>query len=248
MLNKIQINNAKNIIEVFKTNGVTNPFTIAAVLSVCMKETGIKPISENLNYTSSRIMKIWTRISLEKAKQLQFKPVELGNYVYGDQPTGYRNKTRSLGNGINEGYLFRGRGYNQLTGKTAYKKYGNIINENLVNNPDLVLNPVIAAKILFVYIQNNANAFKIDLNKLTLKNAYNTIYCFNAGISPKLTSAEIQAQDTTGGYLKGKSFFNYFLDFVNNNNETKKKINIGFILLILGVTTIITINNKKLFL
>lgn len=248
MLNEIQKNNAKDIINVFKTNGITNPFTIAAVLSVCMKETTLKPISENLYYKASTILRVWTRITFEKAKQLEFKPVELGNYVYEDQPEGYRSKARSLGNGKNEGHKFRGRGYAQLTGKKNYKIYGELINEDLITNPDLVLKPDIAAKILFVYMQKNAIAYKIDLNKLNLSNAYNIIYCFNAGLSPKLTGAEIQAQDTTGGYLKGKNYFTYFLDFVNNTDETKKKINIGLILLILGVTTIITINNKKLFL
>lgn len=248
MLNDTQKNNANDIINVFRVNGITNPFTIAAVLSVCMKETTLKPISENLYYKASTILRVWTRITFEKAKQLEFKPVELGNYVYGDQPTGYRSKKRSLGNGEKEGFLYRGRGYNQLTGKNSYKKYGILINEDLIKNPDLVLKPDIAAKILFLYMQKNSIAYNIDLNKLNLSNAYNIIYCFNAGLSPKLTGAEIQAQDTTGGYLKGKSFFTYFLDFVNNTDETKKKINIGLILLILGVTTIITINNKKLFL
>jgi len=244
-LTERQENNAIQIIDVFKTNGINNPFVIAAVLSVCYKETGINPISEDLYYTASRIMKVWTRISLEKAKQLQFKPVELGNYVYGDQPTGYRSKSRSLGNGEKEGFLYRGRGYNQLTGKNQYKTYGNLINQNLVLNPDLVLNPEIAAKILFIYMQRNAIAYKIDLNKLNLDNSYNVIYSFNAGINPKLTSEQIQAQDTTGGYLKGKKFYNYFLDFVNNTGPIKKKINIGLILLILGVSLII-IKNKKL--
>ena len=102
MLNDTQKNNAIDIINVFRVNGIINPFTIAAVLSVCMKETTLKPISENLYYKASTILRVWTRITFEKAKQLEFKPVELGNYVYGDQPTGYRSKSRSLGNGEKE--------------------------------------------------------------------------------------------------------------------------------------------------
>ena len=46
-----------------------------------------------------------------------------------------------MGNGgesTKEGYKFRGRGYIQLTGKNNYKAFGDSINEDLVNNPDLV--------------------------------------------------------------------------------------------------------------
>jgi predicted chitinase len=247
MLNDTQKKNAIEIINTFILNGVKNKNTIAAVLSVCYKETLLNPIEENLNYSATRIMKVWTRVNYNKAKSLEFKPIELGNYIYEDEPEGYRSKKRSLGNGKNEGFKFRGRGYNQLTGKKQYKIYGNLIKEDLINDPSLVLKTDIASKILFLYMIKNANAYKIDLNNLTFANAYDVIYCFNAGLKPTLTSNEIEKQDTTGGYIKGKKNFPYFLNFIDEapNVEIKKKINIGFILLILGVSLII-IKNKKL--
>lgn len=252
MLSEAQKNNAIEIINTFVINGITNTNTIAAVLSVCWKETKLAPIEENLNYSATRIMKVWKRISYNKAKELEYKPIALANYVYEDEPDGYRRKKYSLGNGKNEGFKYRGRGYNQLTGKKNYKIYGELIKEDLINFPALVLKTDIAAKILFLYMNKNANSYKIDLNKLTFQNAYNVIYCFNAGLNPTLTSSQIQSQDTTGGFIAGKNQFPFFVNFVqenkNGNVEIKKKINIGLIFLIIGAVTIITINNKKLFL
>ena len=121
-----QKNNADIIINTLKSYGINNDFTISAILGVVMKETQLTPKSENLSYSAKRITEVWPRIPFEKAKQLEKNPVALGNFVYGGR----------FGNGMNEGYLFRGRGFNQLTFKDNYKTYGLLINENLVSNPD----------------------------------------------------------------------------------------------------------------
>ena len=47
------------------------------------------------------------------------------------------------------GFLYRGRGYVQLTGRANYATWAELLNEDIVNNPDLVAkNPVVAARIL----------------------------------------------------------------------------------------------------
>lgn len=54
----------------------------------------------------------------------------------------------SLGNtSPGDGAKYAGRGYIQLTGKTNYKTYGDMLLIDLVNNPDLALEPPIAAEI-----------------------------------------------------------------------------------------------------
>lgn len=47
-----------------------------------------------------------------------------------------------------DGYLFRGRGYVQLTGRDNYIKAGKKLGLNLVDGPDAALSPMIAARIL----------------------------------------------------------------------------------------------------
>jgi putative chitinase len=49
-----------------------------------------------------------------------------------------------------DGVRFHGRGYVQLTGRTNYRKAGTLVGSNLVDNPDLALDPSVASKILFV--------------------------------------------------------------------------------------------------
>lgn len=47
-----------------------------------------------------------------------------------------------------DGYFFRGRGYVQITGRVNYEKAGKKLKIDLVNKPDLALEPRIAADIL----------------------------------------------------------------------------------------------------
>jgi predicted chitinase len=70
----------------------------------------------------------------------------------------YDNHDNSLGNKFNQspnanfdngdGYRFRGRGFVQVTGRDNYTKFSKILGIDLVGNPDAVLKPDIAARIL----------------------------------------------------------------------------------------------------
>lgn len=221
----IQKYNADIIINTLKKYGINNEFTISAILSVVMKETQLIPKSENLNYSAKRITEVWPKISFEIAKTLEKNPVALGNYVYGGR----------FGNGKNEGYLYRGRGFNQLTFKDNYKTYGLLINENLINNPDKVNDVELAAKVLYWYMKRNADRWNIDLNKLTVDNAYNIIYSFNAGKNPNTSATILQNTDTTGGYLLGKTYYTGFLNY----NPDKKKNNLSIFIIAIGLIALI---------
>jgi predicted chitinase len=55
---------------------------------------------------------------------------------------------RSLGNTQpGDGYRYRGRGFVQITGRRNYQYWTNRLGSNLVGNPDLALDPEIAASI-----------------------------------------------------------------------------------------------------
>lgn len=53
-----------------------------------------------------------------------------------------------LGNHFeSDGFLYRGRGYIQLTGRANYTRLGNVIGVNLLDDPDLLLAPDVSARI-----------------------------------------------------------------------------------------------------
>lgn len=66
------------------------------------------------------------------------------------------DNVKVLGNNLlGDGYKYRGRGFIQLTGKYNYAKYGNLIGLPLETNPDLALDPKVAAKIMVAYFKDH---------------------------------------------------------------------------------------------
>lgn len=59
-----------------------------------------------------------------------------------------RGQGRPYGSSVN-GHVYYGRGYVQLTWNFNYRKMGQLIGVDLLNHPDLALNPTVASKILF---------------------------------------------------------------------------------------------------
>jgi predicted chitinase/FMN phosphatase YigB (HAD superfamily) len=71
-------------------------------------------------------------------------------------------KAKALGNlKPGDGAKYKGRGYIQLTGKYNYKKAGDALGFDLVNKPELVEKPEIAAKVAVWYWQNRVQP-KVD--------------------------------------------------------------------------------------
>ena len=145
-----QKENISLLISSMTDKGITDPLTQIGILSVISKECNFKPKSE-VGYdttSNSRIKGIFgsrvSSLSDSELDALKSKPEDFFNLVYAN----------IIGNGpvsSGDGYLYRGRGFNQLTGRANYKKYGNIIGKDLVGNPDLVNDPKIAADIAIAF-------------------------------------------------------------------------------------------------
>lgn len=96
---------------------------------------------ENLNYsTAARLCAVWpSRFPNEAAAQPYVNnPEALANNVY----AGRMGNTQP-----GDGYLYRGRGYIQLTGRDAYAAVGQAAGLDLVNNPDLAAAPENALRV-----------------------------------------------------------------------------------------------------
>lgn len=143
--------NKQLLIKAMNDLGVSNPQERAAMAAVIEGESrfGIKSESSYATTSNARIREVFKskfgRMSDGQINQLKADPERFFNYVYGGQ----------LGNAPNEGYLYRGRGFIQLTGKANYKRYGDMIGVDLVKNPDLIsTNPEIAAKVSVAYMKD----------------------------------------------------------------------------------------------
>jgi len=129
--------------------GITNVLRLAHFLSQCGHESGgFKAVNENLNYSADGLKKIFPKyfpgnISESYARN----PEKIASKVYGGR----------MGNGdeaSKEGWKFRGRGYIQLTGKANYTAFDKLVEENILENPDLVATKYPLASAAFFFQSN----------------------------------------------------------------------------------------------
>ncbi len=130
-----QLDNIKLITDSLVRFGITNKNLQAGILATIGKESNFIPQSENLKYSVANIKRVWPQTSDADANRLANNPEALGNFKYGGKG----------GNASNEGFKYRGRGFNQITFKATYKQIGDQIGKDLVSNPDLLNDPKVAA-------------------------------------------------------------------------------------------------------
>jgi putative chitinase len=120
------------------------------------------------------------------------------NTSVGGHPFDLYDNRLELGNqGPPDGSNFRGRGFIQLTGRKNYECHGQAIGlgNQLVENPDMACDPVVAAKLMASFIKTHATEIRAALASNDLAQARK---CVNGG-SHGL--AEFAATYTTGAGL-----------------------------------------------
>jgi putative chitinase len=159
---------------------------IAAFLAQCAHESGgFTMLEENLNYSDATMAAVWPNrfavidpatkkpkkdekgknIPNSFAKALHRKPEAIANVVYSSR----------MGNGpteSGEGFLYRGRGLKQLTGKDNCTRCGAGIGADFVSHPELLLEPQYAALSAgWFWSSNKLDAFadKEDIEGMTKK-------------------------------------------------------------------------------
>ncbi len=112
---------------------INTPLRLAHFLAQCSHESaGFRATEENLNYSVSGLKRVFRKYFRGNlAEKYARKPEKIASRVYG----------RRMGNGnesTKEGYKYRGRGYIQLTGKNNYSAFNEVVEEDVVANPELV--------------------------------------------------------------------------------------------------------------
>jgi putative chitinase len=137
---------------------INTPQRIASFLAQTSHESGgYTMLSENLNYKAATLAACWPNRFAElgpdkkpKKENGKLVPTAVANSIAG-KPELIANLVYSsrMGNGpaeSGEGWKYRGRGLKQLTGKDNYTRCGAALGVDLVANPDLLLEPMYAAR------------------------------------------------------------------------------------------------------
>ena len=133
---------------------VNTPLRLAHFMAQIEHESGLKPISENLNYSAKGLSTTFKKYfpTIELANAYQRQPEKIANRVYANR----------MGNGneqSGEGWKYRGRGFLQITGKDNYLVLSKDARIDCFDNPDILLqeaNAMISA--LWFWNKNKLNA------------------------------------------------------------------------------------------
>ena len=153
-----------------------SPKAQANVLAQVQSESNFKPQSEKLNYSAQGLANTWPNrfaVKDEKGKiidphkpnplalSIEKNPEKIANSVYG----GRMGNTEE-----GDGWKYRGRGYIQITGKDAYAALSKAIKIDLVSNPDLLNDPLIAAKSIPWFFLSYKGKKPKDLENISVVN------------------------------------------------------------------------------
>lgn len=226
--------NAEILVKRMNAKGITNPISQAGLLSIVSKESGFIPRNETSyrNTSNERIRAIFgSRVS--SLTDAQLTTLKANDVAFYDQVYGMNTKLGLGNDAVGDGYKYRGRGFNGITGKALYRKYGALIGVDLLNNPDLANDIANASDMAIEYFKSQ---FLSKSNKLTdynstgindfksVADSTGAFYHANAGWG-KDTKA--LAKDTTGGYKRAMerspSFLEYAKQFTGQTIDLEKK-------------------------
>lgn len=161
------------IVEILPKYDITTPERIAGFIAQCAHESGdFKSLEENLNYSESALTRVFGRYfgksPKRSAKEYARNPEMIANYVYMDEFRKYKMGNVKEG----DGWLFRGRGLKQLTGRENYTKFGETVGMTAEEAAEYVATErgaIESACWFWKTAKLNAIADKCDIVKMTKK-------------------------------------------------------------------------------
>lgn len=129
------------LIDILPRYGITTRRRVAHFISQCAHESNnFRTLEENLNYSPEALLRVFPRYFGQPPKRNENEyarnPEKLANYVYMDE---FRSPSGRLGNVMpGDGWLFRGRGLKQLTGRNNYAAFGKTVGMSAEQAADYV--------------------------------------------------------------------------------------------------------------
>jgi len=161
------MNLQKKYKSLFEKYGLTTKLRIAHFMAQIEHESGLKPISENLNYSAVRLLKVFPKYfkNSKEASVFSNNPIMIANRVYA-------NRGGNGNEASGDGWRYRGRGFLQITLKENYFRLANDTDLDCLKNPDLLLeeaNAMISALWFWNLKGLNKLADKNDIIGITRK-------------------------------------------------------------------------------
>lgn len=143
---------------------IDTPLRIAHFLAQVLHESGrLTRLEENLRYSSARLLVVFPKyFTPAQARAYANQPRRIGSRVYANR----------LGNGneaSGDGWLYRGRGLIQITGRDHYRAFSDFVGVDVERTPGLVATrfPVVSAVYFWELRAINALADRDDLRAVT---------------------------------------------------------------------------------
>lgn len=120
----------KAMVEILPKYKINTAQRIAGFIAQCAHESGdFRTLEENLNYSEKALNSVFGRYfgpaPKRNAAEYARNPEKIANYVYQDE---FRSSKGAMGNTKKgDGWLFRGRGLKQLTGRNNYTAFGKTV-------------------------------------------------------------------------------------------------------------------------
>lgn len=174
--------------------GVTDAKSLIGYLGCSYKECGFEPKNEyGYNTTGNARLRELFGKRLKRFNEDQLTELKKDNSKFYDYIYGCFTEPKSNWNNGNDqpgdGWKYRGRGFNQITFKSLYKKYGDKIGVDLVSNPDKLNDVNVAAKAGATFLVGGMQSNKkLGLNPNGFKTVFDAALGYvkiNAGGSGK---------------------------------------------------------------
>ena len=212
--------------EIFPKYEINTPERMAGFIAQCAHESNnFRSLEENLNYSEDALLRVFGRYfgKAPKASASEYarNPEMIANRVYNDEFRKYKMGNTQPG----DGWMFRGRGLKQLTGRENYTKFGKSVKMTAEQASEYVATEKGAIESACWFWKNkklNAIADTGDIKKLT-----KVINGGDIGLADR-TSRYDSAIEILGGKSVSKksksSKVEYVTVSVGDNNDTVKAL------------------------